>query len=60
MRYSIPAKVTYRGFVEIEATCLEDAELQADVMNEEGVDLLNMKDVETHSTLMVNEIEICL
>lgn len=57
MKFAIPVVYTVTGWLEIDANSLDEAKEKASTINEEGVPFYDIKDSDTSSECMLDEIE---
>ncbi len=57
MKFSVPVIHTTSGWVEIDAPSLEEAKREIEEINKEGVNFFDIKDSDTYSECLIEEIE---
>ena len=57
MKFSVPVVYTVTGWIELEAKSLKAAKQQASLLSEKGVPFFDIKNSETHSHCMTEEVE---
>lgn len=57
MKYVVPVTATITGWVEVEADTLKEAKQKAEQLDEDGVNLVDIKDSDTTTECHIDEME---